>query len=127
MDNARIIAGFLKLLQQSDFDNNNKALKDLPQLGIKLDLYRDNEFETIADTIVDWCAEYQPLGDELIKVANELKFDSPEPADPTEEQGIQTNIMEINIKEIKQEIKKRTNKPLSEKPEIKAKKSDNKE
>ena len=127
MDNAQIIAGFLKLLRQSDFDNNNKALKDLPQLGRNLDLYRDNEFETIADTIVDWCAEYKPLGDELIKVANALKFDSPEPADPTEEQRIQTNIMEINIKEIKQEIKKHTTKPTSEKPEIKEKKSDNQE
>ena len=112
MNNAQIIAGFLNLLRQSDFDNNKKALKDLSQLDIKLDRYSDNEFEKIADTIVDWCAEHQPLGDKLINVSSQLKFESMESADTTEEQSIKTNIMEI-----KQEIKEKTAQPTSEKQE----------
>ena len=112
MNNAQIIAGFLELLRQSDFDNNKEALKDLPQLYTKLNLYSENEFETIADTVVDWCAEHQPLGDKLINVSSPKKFESMESADTTEEQFIKTNIMEI-----KQEIKEKTAQPTSEKQE----------
>jgi hypothetical protein len=91
MNNAQIISGFLDLLQDSNnFDT--QALQDLPQLAQTLDRAGGEQFDPIADAIVDWCAAHQPLGEHLRNAA--LRW-TPKKANPADEELIKRNISVI--------------------------------
>jgi len=94
MNYAQIIQGFLDLLQDSDkFDP--KALQDLPQLNRTLDRLSDEQFDAIADALVEWCAAHQPLGENLRATA--LRW-TPQKANPADEELIKKNISVIREK-----------------------------
>ncbi|MFP4101612.1 hypothetical protein [Coleofasciculus sp.] len=91
MNYAQIIAGFRELLEESNsFDR--QALQDLPQLEKTLDQLSDDDFNPVADAIVDWCAAHQPLGENLRMVA--VRWIPPK-ANPADEEGIKKNISVI--------------------------------
>jgi hypothetical protein len=99
MNYAQIIQGFRDLLNDSDsFDS--KALQDLPQLERTLSQFSDEQFDPIADAIVDWCAAHQPLGENLRTAA--LRW-TPQKANPADEELIKKNISVIR-ETVKQKV-----------------------
>jgi hypothetical protein len=91
MNYAQIILGFRELLAESNnFDR--QAGQDLPQLAQTLDQFSDDDFNSVADAIVDWCAAHQPLGETLRMVA--VRW-TPQKANPADEEGIKKNISVI--------------------------------
>lgn len=91
MNYAQIISGFLDLLQDSEnFDS--KALQDLYQLEQTLTQFGDDQFDPVADAIVDWCAAHQPLGENLRTAA--LRW-TPQKANPADDELIKKNISVI--------------------------------
>lgn len=110
MNYAQIIQGFLDLLKDSDnFDP--KALQDLHQLDRTLEQFSNEQFDAIADAIVDWCAAHQPLGENLRTAA--LRW-TPQKANPADEELIKKNISVIREK-VKQKAEDQP--PSEQKPE----------
>ncbi len=110
MNYAQIIQGFLDLLKDSDnFDP--KALQDLHELDRTLERFSNEQFDAIADAIVDWCATHQPLGENLRTAA--LRW-TPQKANPADEELIKKNISVIRDK-VKQKAEDQP--PPDQKPE----------
>ncbi len=94
MNDAQIILGFLDLLEDSD-TFESKALQDLPQLAHTLEQFSDDQVNPITEAIVDWCANHQPLGENLRIYA--LRW-TPKKANPADEEQIKKNISVIREK-----------------------------
>ena len=99
MTPMQIISGFLELLQDSPA-LTTQTLQDLPQLAQTINQFSEEQFDPIADAIIDWCAVHQPLGESLRVMA--LRW-TPAKANPADEELIKKNIS--LVKEIKEEIK----------------------
>ncbi|MGK7881470.1 MAG: hypothetical protein AB4060_15435 [Crocosphaera sp.] len=97
MNHNQIILGFIDLLEKENFDQ--KSLQNLPQLWQTLDNIDNEQFDAIADAIVDWCANHQPLGETLRVIALRRQ---PKKADQAKEEQIKDNISLKN--KIKQKI-----------------------
>lgn len=67
MDNSRIILGFSDLLETENLAQ--QSIRDLPQLWQILVNIDNKQSDAIADAIVDWCANHQPLGENLRVIA----------------------------------------------------------
>ncbi|MDJ0578780.1 hypothetical protein [Crocosphaera sp.] len=64
MNDRQIFIGFCDLLTNENLDS--QAIQDLSQLSQTLKkLKNDQSDDAIADAIVDWCANHQPLGESL--------------------------------------------------------------
>ena len=115
MDDYQIFAGFLDLLEKPEFDRIDRALQDLTQLHLTLKQYRKNQFEDIADAIVNWCAAHQPLGEQLKFVSERW---NPLKPDPSMEELTIANITEFNeanVDKIKKTIEAKIAKQLPDK------------
>lgn len=110
MNYAQIIQGFLDLLQDSD-NSETTAMPEWHQLDRTLDRLSDDEFDSIADALVDWCAAHQPLGENLRATA--LRW-TPQKANPADEELIKKNISVIREK-VKQKAEDQP--PSEQKPE----------
>ena len=54
MTPMQIISGFLELLQDSPA-LTAQTLQDLPQLAQTINQFSEEQFDPIADAIIDWC------------------------------------------------------------------------
>ena len=115
MDDYQIFAGFLDLLEKPEFVRVDRALQDLTKLHLILKQYRKNQFEDIADAIVNWCAAHQPLGEQLKFVSERW---NPPKADPSRGESTIANITEFNednVDKIKKIIEAKIAKQLPDK------------
>ena len=115
MDDYQIFAGFLDLLEKPEFDRIDRALQDLTKLHLTLKQYQNNQFEDIADAIVNWCAAHQPLGEQLKFVSE--RWNPPKP-DPSIGESTIANITEFNednVDKIKKIIEAKIAKQLPDK------------
>ncbi len=87
MNHRQIIAGFSDLLTNENFDS--QAIQDLSQLSQTLEKLENDQSDAIADAIVDWCVNHQPLGESLRIVALRWK---PRRANKANEEKIRDNI-----------------------------------
>ena len=107
MNHRQIFVGFCDLLINENFDS--QAIQDLPQLSQTLKkLEKDQSDDAMADAILDWCANHQPLGENLRFGA--LRWDS-DSTNEAEEEQIKRNIS-------KPKIQQQIEETIAQKPEI---------
>lgn len=107
MTPMQIISGFLELLQDSHA-LTAQTLQDLPQLAQTINQFSEEQFDPIADAIIDWCAVHQPLGESLRVMA--LRW-TPTKANPADEE-----LIKKNISLVKEEIKTKAEEQQSSQP-----------
>lgn len=107
MTPMQIISGFLELLQDSPA-LTTQTLQDLPQLAQTINQFSEEQFDPIADAIIDWCAVHQPLGESLRVMA--LRWT------PTKANDADEELIKKNISLIKEEIKTKSEEQQSSQP-----------
>ncbi|NER29441.1 MAG: hypothetical protein F6J89_17885 [Symploca sp. SIO1C4] len=107
MNEAKIISGFSQLLQDSNYSNSSLA-KSWAQLDQTLGQLDNEQYSPFAKAIVDWCAQNQPLGDDLRKVTVISRSWIPEGSNRQEEELIKKNISIIR-EQVKEHAKQQQN------------------
>ena len=115
MNCHQIMSGFFELLSNSKTLEMKalQALQNLPQLLQNLDQLENDQYDTIADTIVDWCANNQPLGENLRIVA--LRAVRPKGGNPAHDALRVTN---IDLPKLKIKIEKTIEENQTQKSEL---------